>query len=65
MSTSERHIQTTITPEDFLRLKSLCIVQGQSLKLTMRNAILHYLNNNNNTLEKGEVTWQQRNSENG
>ena len=41
-----KHIQTTITDEDFLRLKGLCILTKLSLKQTIRLAILQYLNYN-------------------
>ena len=48
------HIQTEINEDDFLRLKALCILQRKSLKSTMRDVILHYLNNQQLIFNEGE-----------
>lgn len=60
-----KNIQTTISPEEFLRLKALCIIQGKSLKHTMREAILLFLENQTIIFNKGEDSnGQEINKEN-
>lgn len=52
-----RYIQYTLEEEEFLRLRSVCVIQETNLKSITRKAILLYLNQfleTFNSEEKGE-----------
>ena len=57
-----RYIQYTLDEEEFLRLRSVCVIQKTNLKSITRKAILLYLNQflENFNGEKGEQNHGQK-----
>ena len=52
-----RYIQYTLSEEEFLRLRTVCVIQKTNLKSITREAILLYLGKFQDNFKKGEHNY--------